>query len=250
MRHDSAPNASLDPHRIANAVPRVEPRSKYGNPASYVVNGRSYHVLANASGYTKRGIASWYGRKFHGHRTSSGERYDMFAMTAAHKTLPLPTYVRVTNLKNHRQVIVKVNDRGPFHDNRLIDLSYAAATKLGIAANGTGLVEVETIDPRQYHRDQRKQRPYALQAVERSHDEPVDPKMYLQLGAFVSRINAEQLERRATQVCSDVSIDATKVANQPLYRVRVGPLANAEEADQLATRLKQQGFRAPQIVID
>ena len=133
---------------IPDAIPKVEPRSRYGNPQSYVVFGKRYAVLKSADGYRKRGIASWYGTKFHGKRTSSGEPYDMYAMTAAHKSLPLPSYVRVTNLKNKRSVVVKVNDRGPFHENRIIDLSYAAAIKLGISDGGTGVVQVTVIDPR------------------------------------------------------------------------------------------------------
>ena len=124
-----------------------EPLSRYGNPESYVVYGKTYHTLSSSKGYKERGAASWYGTKFHGKRTSSGEPYDLYAMTAAHKTLPLPTYVEVTNLKNGRTVIVKVNDRGPFHDDRLIDLSYAAAAKLDILPYGTGEVEVRAIDP-------------------------------------------------------------------------------------------------------
>lgn len=123
------------------------PRSKYGNPASYEVFGETYHVLPTARGYSERGKASWYGEEFHGKRTSSGEPYNMHAMTAAHRTLPLPSYVRVTNLQNRREIIVRVNDRGPFHDDRIIDLSFAAATELGILRNGTADVEVSAVDP-------------------------------------------------------------------------------------------------------
>ena len=250
MRHDSAPNAKLNPHRIANAVPRAEPRSKYGNPDTYVVNGKRYYVKASSANYKQRGIASWYGRKFHGHRTSSGDTYDMFAMTAAHTSLPLPTYVKVTNLKNDRQAIVRVNDRGPFHDSRIIDLSYAAATKLGITATGTGMVEVEAIDPQQYKKMRQKQRPYALQALERPAKQHIDPKLYLQLGAFISRGNAEQLQQRATKVHDSVNIEAQKKADKNIYRVRIGPLASTEEADQLTLEFTQQGFKTPKIVID
>ena len=136
---------AVDVSAIPDAVPKDEPRSKYGNPSSYVVNGRSYHVMDNGNDYVERGIASWYGEKFHGRRTSSGEAYDMYAMTAAHKSLPLPTYVEVTNLQNGKRIIVKVNDRGPFHENRVIDLSWTAAAKLDILGKGTGLVEVRTV---------------------------------------------------------------------------------------------------------
>ena len=131
-------------------IPKVEPRSRYGNPSSYVVFGKTYYTLPSSEGYVERGIASWYGKKFHGRPTSSREPYNMYAMTAAHTQLPLPTYVLVTNLKNGKQIIVRVNDRGPFHDNRIIDLSYTAATKLDIVREGTGLVEVRALDPVDY----------------------------------------------------------------------------------------------------
>jgi len=133
---------------IADATPQVEPKSKYGNPASYVVFGKRYYTKASSEGHVERGVASWYGKNFHGRRTSSGERYDMYAMTAAHKTLPLPTYARVTNVDNGRSAVVKINDRGPFYGERIIDLSYSAARKLGVVAEGTAMVEVRAIDPR------------------------------------------------------------------------------------------------------
>src|SRR5699024_3530194 len=127
------------------AVPKDEPLSEYGNPPRYTVFGETYHTLDSAEHFTQTGIASWYGRQFHGQRTSSGEPYDMFRMTAAHKTLPLPSYVRVTNLRSGKQVIVRVNDRGPFHDGRIIDLSYVAALKLGIVRHGSAPVRIETV---------------------------------------------------------------------------------------------------------
>ena len=132
--------------KVPAAVPRKEPLSKYGNPTSYVVFGKRYYTLKTASGFNERGIASWYGKKFHGRKTSSGEVYDMYKMTAAHKHLPLPTYVKVKNLENGKTITVRVNDRGPFHDNRIIDLSYAAATKLGILGKGTASVEIWAVD--------------------------------------------------------------------------------------------------------
>lgn len=145
---DSAPNVVLDKRKIQDATPKVEPKSRGGNPESYSVFGKRYKVMKSAKGFKERGDASWYGTKFHGRLTSNGERYDMYKMTAAHKNLPLPTYVQVTNLDNGKKVVVRVNDRGPFHKGRVIDLSYAAATKLGILKKGTGRVEVEAIDPR------------------------------------------------------------------------------------------------------
>jgi rare lipoprotein A len=135
------------PQSIPDAVPRVEPRSRYGNPPYYDVFGKRYYVLSSGSGYVERGVASWYGPGFHKLRTSTGEPYDMYGMTAAHKTLPLPAYVRVTNLQNGRSVVVRVNDRGPFVGNRIIDLSYTAAAKLDMLRDGTAMVEVRELDP-------------------------------------------------------------------------------------------------------
>ena len=144
---DRQPGSGVEQSSIRGPVPKAEPRSRYGNPRSYVVNGKQYFTLSSARGFVQRGIASWYGTKFHGRRTSSGETYDMYKMTAAHKTLPLPTYVSVRNLATGGEIVVRVNDRGPFHGDRIIDLSYAAATKLGIARLGTGRVEVRALEP-------------------------------------------------------------------------------------------------------
>ena len=132
---------------VPDAVPRVEPRSRNGNPPFYDVLGKRYYVLSSSSGYWERGVASWYGPGFHKERTSTGEPYDMYGMTAAHKTLPLPAYLRVTNLQNGRSIVVRVNDRGPFVGNRIIDLSYTAAAKLDMLRNGTAMVELRSIDP-------------------------------------------------------------------------------------------------------
>ncbi|HEX9404150.1 MAG TPA: septal ring lytic transglycosylase RlpA family protein [Steroidobacteraceae bacterium] len=135
------------PDSIPEVIPRIEPRARSGNPPFYDVFGKRYYVLSSSVGYRERGVASWYGPGFHNVRTSIGEPYDMYGMTAAHKTLPLPAYVRVTNLQNGRSVVVRVNDRGPFVGNRIIDLSYSAAAKLDMLRNGTAMVEVRTIDP-------------------------------------------------------------------------------------------------------
>lgn len=144
----SSPNgAAID---LPDAVPNVEPKSKQGNMPSYVVFGHKYYTRPTSRDYVERGVASWYGSDFHGRKTSNGERYDMYDMTAAHKTLPLPTYARVTNLENGRSTVLRINDRGPFHDNRLIDLSYSAARKLGVVQRGTAKVEVRSVDPRDH----------------------------------------------------------------------------------------------------
>lgn len=147
---DAAPQHNVDLTRITDATPRIEAPSRYGNPKSYVVRGKRYHVMANSIDFKQQGIASWYGTKFHGRKTSSGEAYDMFTMTAAHKTLPLPTWVEVTNHDNQKRIIVKVNDRGPFISGRIIDLSYVAAAKLGVLTTGTARVSIRAIDPQRY----------------------------------------------------------------------------------------------------
>ena len=247
MVQDGAPDRQVDVSRIPDAVPRVEPRSRYGNPDSYVVRGRRYHVMRSSRGYIERGIASWYGTKFHGRRTSSGEPYDMYKMTAAHRTLPLPTYVRVTNLENGRSVVVKVNDRGPFHENRLIDLSWAAAAKLGILDKGTGLVEVRAIDPR--HPEPRSVRA-APRSGETASGTPHTgkPRLYLQVGAFASRANAERLLRRLGLEQAFIAPGYSR--QRRIYRVRIGPLPSVEQADALARRLDARGIRDPHVVID
>lgn len=250
---DSGPSRPVDVSHIPDATPRVEPKSRYGNPSSYVVRGQRYYVKDTARGYVEKGIASWYGNKFHGRRTSSGERYDMYAMTAAHKTLPLPTYVQVTNLNNGRSVVVKVNDRGPFHDNRLIDLSYSAASKLGILARGTGLVEVRAIDPRRPQPASRTaQAPAAVKTSARPSAQPLSaPEMYLQVGAFASRYNAERLKTRLDDIKLPGILILPGYANQqPVFRVRIGPLASVEEADRMASLLTRYGISSPHVVID
>ncbi len=243
---DGAPARRLDPDRIADAVPRVEPHSRYGNPASYRVLGRRYHVMKSSNGYVERGIASWYGTKFHGRRTSSGEPYDMYAMTAAHKTLPLPTYVEVRNLDNGRTAIVKVNDRGPFHANRIIDLSYAAATKLGILGRGTGLVEIRAIDPRRHDESRTAQQPTAPKPAE---GQP--PRMYIQAGAFSVEDNARRRMRHLLEsLQTPVRLQMVERGGRSLYRVRIGPLASVEQADAITERLARMGVTNSHLVIE
>jgi len=244
---DSGPARDIDVSDIPDAKPRHTSRSRYGNPDSYVVYGVRYHVMGNSKGYRQRGIASWYGNKFHGRRTSSGEPYDMYAMTAAHKSLPLPTYVQVTNLDNGRQVVVKVNDRGPFVKNRLIDLSYTAAKKLGITATGTGLVEVRAVNTD--HPPARKHPATTRKTVTAALPDRLN--MYLQVGAFANRINAEQLQITLQELLSArVSIERMIQNQLPLFRVRVGPVASVAELDRMTDLLGQQGISSPHIVID
>ena len=145
--YDGAPPAPVDLDKIPEPVPKFEPIARYGNPASYSVLGQKYGLLPSRAGYVERGTASWYGTKFHGKLTSNREPYDMYSFTAAHKTLPIPTYARVTNLANQKSIVVRINDRGPFVGDRIIDLSYVAALKLGMQQQGTAQVEVATITP-------------------------------------------------------------------------------------------------------
>ena len=262
---DDGPEANppADVANIPDAVPKDEPRSASGNKP-YAVYGVTYTPLAETSGYRERGIASWYGKKFNGKRTSSGEAYDMYAMTAAHKTLPLPSYLRVRNLQNDRSVVVRVNDRGPFLHNRLIDLSYAAAAKLGILGTGTGVVEIEAVGPEEPATQVVKT--YPLQvispavAAEEISDSPAPaagPKLYLQVGAFAQRDNAvslrNRLEREALRpifVQSAQSNGNGGADAAPIYRVRIGPLASVEEGDRLTERVVQLGIPDARIVVE
>ena len=249
---------------IPDAVPKPEPRAASGNNP-YAVYGVTYTPLADTSGYRERGVASWYGKKFHGRRTSSGEPYDMYAMTAAHKTLPLPSYVRVRNLENGRSVLVRVNDRGPFLHNRLIDLSYAGAAKLGILGTGTGLVEVEAVSPDEPDTQVAKVETYGLQVISpataeelpESQATAVAPKLYLQVGAFSQRDNAtslrDRLEREALRpifIQPAPNADGGEPGAAPIYRVRIGPLANVEEGDRLMERATQLGVSGARIVVE
>ena len=247
---DHGPSNPIDVEHVKDAVPKPEPRSKYGNPKNYKVLGKWYSVKESSTGYQEKGIASWYGKKFHGHRTSSGETYDMYAMTAAHKSLPLPTYVRVTHLENGRSVIVKVNDRGPFHENRIIDLSYSAARKLGVTGKGTGAVEVTAINAETYNQDQPYQpqidRPSALA----TYPAKTDYKLYLQVGAFSSQQNANQLQKRLSRMFKARKIHSNFASDKNVYRVRIGPLASVADADELSVYLNNKGIPTAKIVID
>jgi rare lipoprotein A len=237
---------NIDIAAIPDAVPRVEAKSKYGNPDSYVVFGKRYEVMDSSLGYKKKGIASWYGSKFHGKRTSSGEPYDMYDMTAAHKTLPLPTYVKVTNLDNNRSVVLKVNDRGPFHNDRIIDLSYSAATKLGIAGNGTGLVEVVALVP---EKKVKKANYKKVALVSGVPSKPVN--LYVQIGAYSDRKNAQgvQLKLQRSKI-SNVKISQVDSPLRPLYRVRVGPINKVEHADSMLDELGKLGYAQAKIIVE
>jgi rare lipoprotein A len=241
---DSAPQGAIDISRIPDAVPRDEPLSPYGNPPYYDVSGQRYYTLASREGYVERGIASWYGTKFHGRRTSSGDPYDLYQMTAAHKTLPLPTYARVTNLQNGRTIIVKINDRGPFHPNRIIDLSYVAAAKLGILAEGTGLVQVEAISP------SAPEKPPVMASASKPAPQKA-ASLFLQVGAFRNRDNATRLGSKLQNAkLGDIQIMEAANSSGPIYRVRIGPLSSVDEADRLSTDLESRGYTSARVVIN
>lgn len=240
---DGAPKRHVNVANIPDAKPRVEPRSSGGNPSSYKVFGKTYYVMQHSKNYVERGIASWYGTKFHGNRTSNGEIYDMYKMTAAHKSLPIPTYVQVSNLKNGKSVIVRVNDRGPFHNNRIIDLSYVAAKKLGITGIGTGFVEVRAIDPRTWKQEAKK--PVQRTSLSSSYD-----SLYIQAGAFASQHNAAKLQRQLNALFPDKTVRLAQNDQDQLYRVRVGPIPTVDEADRVAQTISDNGYPDPHVVLE
>ena len=251
IAQDHGPEKSVDVSRVKNAVPKNEPKSKFGNPERYEVLGEWYTVRDSSEGYTEKGIASWYGKKFHGHRTSSGEIYDMYAMTAAHKTLPLPTYVRVTHIENGRSIIVKVNDRGPIHDNRIIDLSYSAAKKLGVTATGTGEVKIVALDPDTFQRNQTYQPKFKRTAALVTKDQILaKSKLYLQAGAFSNKKNATRLEKRLIRIFKAKQVHSEFSAEKNIYRIRIGPLASIADADKLSSLLNDKGITTEKIILD
>lgn len=238
---DSAPTGDVDIDAISDAVPRLERLSSSGNPSRYEINGVAYYPSKHNRGFSETGIASWYGSKFHGKRTASGEPYDMYRMTAAHKTLPIPSYVKVTNLSNQRQVIVRVNDRGPFVDDRIIDLSYVAGLKLGLVSNGTAQVEVLAITPGQETPEM---------ATASPNVSPEGSQLFLQLGAFAKMTNATRLVAKLSGVSRPpVRIESFERDGDTLYRVRIGPFQHRQAVTQYEKEIKTQGIHQPGIII-
>jgi len=244
-QHDGGPSQpAIDVSTLVEPTPKAEPPARYGNKPVYSVLGETYKLLPDSHGYVERGVASWYGNKFHGYMTSSLEPYDMYQFSAAHKTLPLPTYARVTNLENGKSVVVRINDRGPFHENRIIDLSYAAAVRIGVWPKGTGLVEVRAIDPA--HPDAVP--PPAPTSVVAAN---ASSRIWLQLGAFGDRANAERVADAAKRQGIDhVDIQSAGVNGHTIHRVRIGPLADVAAADALTPRIERLGFGAPRVAIE
>ncbi len=240
----------IAPEAVPDAVPRVEARSRSGNPPFYGVFGKRYYVMPSSVGYVERGVASWYGPGFHEVRTSAGEPYDMYAMTAAHKTLPLPAYVRVINLQNGRSIVVRVNDRGPFVGNRIIDLSYTAAAKLDMLRNGTAIVEVRAIDPT-------APEPYAgvaaaLPAPVPSAAAPIiTSTLYIQAGAFADPANAARLAAKLSGAgYGNVFVRKDELAGRKMYRVRIGPIPDVPEFDRVVAALEHVGVNDARLALD
>ena len=226
------PGRVLDPARIEVPQPRPEPLAAYGNHSPYSVEGQTYHVLPTASDYVEKGLASWYGAKFHGRPTSSGEPFDMYRVSAAHRTLPLPSWVEVKNLENGRTLVVRVNDRGPFVGDRIIDLSYAAAVKLGVLEAGTAPVEVRSIT--------------FGDAPQMVNAEPIRLPVELQVGAFSDRGRAEAVARNLEREgIRPVDTSRARTAAGRVWRVRVGPINDAAAAARLAEQILGLGLERP-----
>lgn len=278
QKHDSAPRFINGDVATIDAVPKYEPYREY-NGRPYTVLGKRYYPLQTGKGYETEGVASWYGQKFHGHLTSNGETYNMFAMTAAHKTLPLPSYVRVTNLDNGKQAIVRVNDRGPFHDNRVIDLSYAAATKLDYHNNGTARVKLEVIHIDSERRvtvgnrqtvswdeyagivpQQEPARSTTATGVATASGDDISPDASEKVamteqpahrspaaqGELFIQVAAISDPRRAESISNVLSALYQVPAAAPLinniYKLRLGPLNSEHQATTLLNDLKQNGY--------
>lgn len=230
---DRGPSKPIDFSHLPDATPKKDRRTRAGNKSPYTVLGKTYQVMPDSKGFRQQGQASWYGKKFHGRNTSNGEVYDMYAMTAAHKTLPIPSYVQVTNHLNGRSVVVRVNDRGPFHGGRIIDLSYAAASKLGFAERGTAQVSVEAIET--------GNEPVAH--IVRANNPSQKPQAhgvkpgYVQVGAFARQSSAQTLLKKL-QAASLGPANISRKPGSEIYRVRVGPLALASQLNDVKRKLR------------
>ena len=268
VKRDGAPSFHVDATKVPNATPKLEPLSKFGNMSSYKVKGQRYYPRKSSQNFEQVGIASWYGTLFHDRKTSSGEPYDMLGMTAAHKTLPLPTYVEVTNLKNQRKIIVRVNDRGPFKHGRIIDLSFVAAKKLGMTGRGTAPVRIKAIDPIQYalkyrplpdrHINPNKPKPQRIYA-ENTARAPVHsyqemwrakhhPQLaYLEVGQFRRLAQALTLKQELFKAAIQPIRISSRTSRHPYYRVQVGPIKSITMETRLLKQLKTLGMNANKV---
>jgi len=221
---DFIPNPILDPAALKDAEVKLEPLSSMGNPKRYTVLGKEYEVMTHAAGFKQQGFASWYGMKFHGHATSNGEIYDVYQMTAAHKTLPLPSYVKVTRTDTQESVVVRVNDRGPFHEGRIIDLSYSAAVKLGIHKTGTAAVTMEVIS-----------------------SPTKGPEKWLQVTALSNEQSAKALQQKL-QAMQQWPVAVTSNEKRSLHKVRIGPIPEGQATDKVITILQNNQLPTPLIL--
>lgn len=260
---DYGPDRPLDASHVPDAVPRVELRTAAGNKSPYTVLGKTYRLLPPDAPYVEEGTASWYGNKFHGHQTSNGEVYDMYAMTGAHKTLQIPTYVKVTNLANGKSVVVRINDRGPFHGDRIIDLSYSAASKLGYTETGTARVRVEAIDARNWQlADSGEARALAVPAPARLDSAALEDKAplpasvegyalpantFLQAGAFSTAESAQKM-RDTLGGLTHFPVFVARASENSLYRVRIGPIADNFQLLELRELIYRKGGVRPHVV--
>lgn len=272
---DGPPKEIQDISKIPDAIPQIEPRARYGNHSPYEVLGKTYRVMKSAAGYKQDGIGSWYGEKFAGRKTSSFEPYDPYAMTAAHKSLPLPSYVRVTNLENNREVVVKVNDRGPFHEGRIIDLSYAAASKLGYMDKGTARVRVEFINPYKIPQPTKASpTPLTPQSNSQTETFPLatptstentpalstnaqptqsEHQIYLQVAAFSQLSTAQELEQKLkSAIKAPTSINSSSNSfgenKNQIHRVRIGPFKDEMSAILVSEQIKRHEMGDPLII--
>jgi rare lipoprotein A len=241
-------NPPPDLGSVPDAEPRAEPLHRFAN-RPYQVFGKEYVPLASVGAFRQRGVASWYGRRFHGGMTSTGERYDMYAMTAAHPTLPVPSYVRVTNVTNGASVVVRVNDRGPFHAERVIDLSYTAAYRLGFAEAGGALVDIDAVVPGGGALAAAPPAPVQAAAQVPGLPEVQAKGVYLQLGAFAVRENAESFRARMMREFAWLSETIQVIAGESLFRLHLGPYRTSDEARAVADRIRAQVSLAPLLVI-
>ena len=250
IAQDRAPNRDVDIASIPEVVPEPINRTGAGNRSPYTVLGKTYTVMPTEVGYSERGVASWYGEKFHGHKTSNGEVFDMYKASAAHKSLPIPSFLQVTNLDNNRSIVVRVNDRGPFHGDRIIDLSYAAALKLGYADRGTARVQLDAIvvnsDIGSRQAAAAPRNDIVLPPVSSSDAQ------YLQVGAFSSLSSAQQLSDRLRDMTNrPVFIRTVPTQNSGvLHRVRIGPMQDAGEIRQLTRRVVAAELGSPYTVTE
>ena len=247
ISQDRAPTRVLKASEVRDVVPTAINRTMAGNRSPYEVLGKRYRVMSSEEGYFERGVASWYGEKFHGHKTSNGEIFDMYEVSAAHKSLPIPSFLKVTNLDNNRSIVVRVNDRGPFHGDRIIDLSYAAAVKLGYADRGTARVELEAIVVKG---DAPRERIEQLQLARVGGGKIAN--QYLQVGAYSMRGSAQEVAKQLQGLTRQpVRIEEVRSSQgQTLHRVRIGPLSDLTEVDMLKARVASANLGTPYTVSD